>query len=134
MSPQIALRASARILLGLTLVITALPFASSDAEAGRIRGSAVSAGSAAVRYKNRESAEKDAQEEHATPEDATAVDGGEANGPVRAQAVVKAKPAKVVTRKDIDVPGCSPGMICTVCLAGCSGAVNVIVHAVPKQK
>ena len=31
--------------------------------------------------------------------------------------------------KDIDVPGCAPGMICTVCLAGCEGSVNSIVDA-----
>jgi hypothetical protein len=33
--------------------------------------------------------------------------------------------------KDIDVPGCTPGMICTVCLAGCSGSVNSIIDQQP---
>lgn len=32
---------------------------------------------------------------------------------------------------DIEVPGCAAGMICTVCLAGCSGSINSIVDAQP---
>lgn len=33
--------------------------------------------------------------------------------------------------KDIDVPGCAAGMICTVCLAGCGSSGNRIVDAQP---
>lgn len=33
--------------------------------------------------------------------------------------------------KDIDVPGCTTGMICTVCLAGCNGSVNSIIDEQP---
>ncbi len=98
-----------------------------------MRGAAASAGGATIRHINRSSEEKSAQEEPAI-EDATAAQGTEATSPVRAQAVIKTKPATVATRKDADVPGCGPGMICTVCIAGCTGAVNVIVHAAPKQK
>lgn len=93
----------------------------------------MSGGGATVRHHNRSSEEKHSTSEPAI-EDATApAEGAEAGGPVRAQAVVKAKPIQSKP-KEIDVPGCSTGMICTVCLAGCNGAVNVIVHAVPKQK
>jgi hypothetical protein len=133
MSPQTALRASARFLVGLSLVIAALPMAPADAEAGRMKGAAMSGGGAAVRHHNRSSEEKNSTAEPAIEDATAAAEGGEAGGPVRAQAVVKTKPIQS-TPKEIDVPGCSPGMICTVCLAGCNGAVNVIVHAVPKQK
>lgn len=42
-----------------------------------------------------------------------------------------AGPAKAANR-DIDVPGCGAGMICTVCLAGCDGSINSIVDVEPK--
>ncbi len=38
---------------------------------------------------------------------------------------------KDIANKDIEVPGCAAGMICTVCLAGCDGTVNSIVDAEP---
>lgn len=40
-------------------------------------------------------------------------------------------PTAVAADKDIDVPGCAAGMICTVCLAGCDGSINSIVDAQP---
>jgi hypothetical protein len=133
MTLQSTLRAFARTFVGLALVAGSLPLMANDAEAGR----RVSAASAApvVRTINRDKEEKTTEEPAAQAEDVTASSDNEAAPPVaRAQAVVKSKAAKVTRAKDIEVPGCSPGMICTVCLAGCNGAVNVIVHAVPKQK
>lgn len=38
-------------------------------------------------------------------------------------------PAPAVAEQDIDVPGCTTGMICTVCVAGCTGDVGGIVDA-----
>jgi hypothetical protein len=132
MTLQSTLQALARAFVGLALVAAALPLMTSDAEARR----KVTADAApAVRTINRSTEEKSTEEPAATDEDATASSSGDAAAPVaRAQSVVKAKAAKVSKPADIEVPGCSPGMICTVCLAGCNGAVNVIVHAVPKQK
>ena len=132
MTMQSILRAVARTFVGLALVAGSLPLMANDAEAGR----KISAADAApvVRTINRNKEEKTTEEPAAQAEDATASSDNEAATPVaRAQAVIKSKAAKVIP-KDIEVPGCSPGMICTVCLAGCNGAVNVIVHAVPKQK
>jgi hypothetical protein len=40
-------------------------------------------------------------------------------------------PPAAAADKDIDVPGCAAGMICTVCLAGCDGSINSIVDAQP---
>ena len=34
--------------------------------------------------------------------------------------------------QDLDVPGCATGMICTVCLAGCSGEIGGIVDSQSK--
>jgi hypothetical protein len=48
----------------------------------------------------------------------------------RANAVTLGKKAPAKPFVDIEVPGCGPGNICTVCLAGCpTGGANVIVHA-----
>lgn len=56
----------------------------------------------------------------------------DANTPARRRSSAR-RAAAIAPEKDIDVPGCPTGMICTVCLAGCGdGANNVIVDAQPK--
>lgn len=132
MTLQSTLRDFARTFFALALVAASLPLMASDAEARRkISSAAVPA----VRTINRNQEEKKAEDAEAQAEDATAASANDAAPPVaRAQAMVKSKAAPMSKAKDIEVPGCSPGMICTVCLAGCNGTVNVIVHSVPKQK
>ncbi|MDX2157382.1 MAG: hypothetical protein SFW09_12815 [Hyphomicrobiaceae bacterium] len=45
----------------------------------------------------------------------------------------RTKTAVNASSKDLDVPGCAPGMLCTVCVAGCAvGSSGSIVHAGPK--
>lgn len=52
--------------------------------------------------------------------------------PPRAAVVrIVKKPVRVVPA-DIDVAGCGAGMACIVCVAGCNGSINTIVHAMPK--
>jgi hypothetical protein len=45
---------------------------------------------------------------------------------------IPAAPSATALNQDTDVPGCTAGMICTVCLAGCDGTINGIVDAEPK--
>jgi hypothetical protein len=48
----------------------------------------------------------------------------------RAATVTLGKQSTAKPFVDLEVPGCGPGKICTVCLAGCpTGGANVIVHA-----
>jgi hypothetical protein len=47
----------------------------------------------------------------------------------RRQSLIPAASSAMSASKDIDVPGCAAGMICTVCLAGCDGSINGIVDA-----
>ena len=47
----------------------------------------------------------------------------------RSQSLVPAAGSGMTASKDIDVPGCAAGMMCTVCLAGCDGSINAIVDA-----
>ncbi len=52
--------------------------------------------------------------------------------PPRAAVVrVVKKPVRVVP-PDVEVAGCGAGMSCIVCVAGCNGSVNTIIHAMPK--
>jgi hypothetical protein len=122
---------SARVVIGIALVMVALPFASGDAEARRRGGGKVIGVSAVPSVSRAHASEASAS---AVPvEDATAAapdtTGGET--PARAQAVT---PAAAVVRKRVDaeVPGCAVGKICTVCVAGCYGDNNSIIFAAPK--
>ncbi len=45
----------------------------------------------------------------------------------RGHALIPAAGSGSAANRDIDVPGCGTGLICTVCLAGCNGPVNSIV-------
>jgi hypothetical protein len=130
MSLRGAWRGSARVVIGIALVMVALPFASGDAEARRGGGKVI--GVSAVPSVSRSRASE--PNASAVPvEDATAAapdtTGGET--PARAHAVT---PAAAVVRKRVDaeVPGCAVGKICTVCVAGCYGDNNSIIFAAPK--
>lgn len=141
MSLHTALRASARIFLGVVIVAAALPLTVGDAEARRGRASVASSADTTSRTPAKTSEEQPseapASSTHAAPDavDATAeTSAGSAAEPVRAQVVTTAKPLKKAAPKDADVPGCTTGMLCIVCLAGCNNTVNSIVHSVPKQR
>jgi len=49
----------------------------------------------------------------------------------RGHALLPATGAQTAANRDIDVPGCAAGMICTVCLAGCDGSVDSIIDEQP---
>ena len=59
--------------------------------------------------------------------DETANDAGGLPSPRRY--TPRPRAASAVPVQDIEVPGCPTGMICTVCLAGCSGDIGGIVNA-----
>ncbi|MEZ5815823.1 MAG: hypothetical protein R3D44_01920 [Hyphomicrobiaceae bacterium] len=140
MSLHFKLRASASLVLGLALFAAAVPFVSGDAEARGRGGKIINAGAAAARAHSHEATDKTAAENPAGHEADSAVDatapapaGSAASTSARAQSVTPAT-VRMSKPKDTDVPGCSPGMMCIVCLAGCNGAVNSIVHEAPKGK
>jgi hypothetical protein len=131
MSLHGALRASARIFFSLAILAATLPLTSGNADARRRIGKSISA---AVERNHHSASEEQASPEQrpAGLDDATADTENLTQAPVRP--VVRANAARVITKpKDIDVPGCAVGMICTVCIAGCNDGANPIVHAVPKN-
>ncbi|MGD9804439.1 MAG: hypothetical protein AB7E81_18205 [Hyphomicrobiaceae bacterium] len=133
MSLHGVLRASARIFFSLALLAAILPLTSGDAEARRRGGKTISAGTGVERNHHNVSEQASPGQHPADVDDATAgtENANQSQAPV--QPVVRASAARVITKpKDIDVPGCSIGMICTVCIAGCNDGGNPIVHAVPK--
>jgi hypothetical protein len=137
MSLRSVLRVSARISIGLVLAAAALPLSYSDAEArGGFKGKVVNAGAAGARHhdasEETSSEAPDTASQDATTDAAAETPAVPAAAPLRAQAITKA-PVQKIAPKDADVPGCTTGMICIVCLAGCNGDVNMIVHSVPKR-
>ena len=161
MSLRSALRAVVRFCVAVSVVISGVTFGADDAAArrgGKVRtsqpstksqshpdagakqhdgadatrksghteegsdGSSGGAYGAGVRVRSREAA-KGASE---TKSDA----GGTTSG--RGRALIPGAASQTAANRDIDVPGCAVGMICTVCLAGCEGPVNSIVDAEPK--
>jgi hypothetical protein len=59
--------------------------------------------------------------------DDTATDAGGLPSPQRS--TPRPRAAQAMPVQDIEVSGCPTGMICTVCLAGCSGDIGGIVNA-----
>jgi len=140
MSLRTALRAPARIFLGLAILAATLPLTVGDAEARRGRSSVASSDTVfrnSAKAAAEQPSETPASSTDAAPDavDATAeASAGSAAEPVRAQVVTAAKPLKKAAPKDADVPGCTTGMLCIVCLAGCNNTANSIVHSVAKQR
>jgi hypothetical protein len=146
MSVRSLLRAVARLAIVASVALSGVTFGADDAEArrgGKVRsssshtkphdggeatrktgdtedGSAASHGGSyvpGVRVRSRETSRGGE----------TTTDAGRAAS--RRQSPIPAGASGMNAIKDIDVPGCAPGMICTVCLAGCEGSVNSIVDA-----
>jgi hypothetical protein len=145
MSLRIALQAVIRLAIAAGVGLTAVTFSADDAEArrgGKVRmtkeratshdattkrksddhdeqGADNSGGTYVPRVRSREASRSQSE---------TTTDAGSAS-PRRA-GTPSPIPAATLD-KDIDVPGCAAGMICTVCLAGCDGSINRIVDAQP---
>lgn len=136
MRVSVFVRALAWLLLGPALVVAAMAFAPSEAEAGRrvIRGGAAATMSL---MRNRNRGEEKAGEATTQSGDEEATPGNDAPGgdgpqPARAAAAVVPKPAAPAKPAEVEVAGCSPGNFCIVCLAGCTGDVDGIVSSVAK--
>lgn len=128
---QTVVRGSGRVILGMAIVAAAVPFISTHAEARKVRIKSAGAPSAVVRQHNRGAKQSEPAADSAKSED------GAADEPATAEALpAVGAPRAIVERpvarsKPIEtvVAGCSTGMMCVVCVAGCAGDVNVIVHA-----
>lgn len=120
------LRGTAKVLVGVAVVATLTPLASGDAEARRRGGKAARVHVVPV-ITSRPAVDAVAEESGAESNQA------DATTPLQAYAVQPVKAAPISKQKDIDVPGCTIGMICTVCLAGCYGDNNSIVHESRKE-
>lgn len=120
-----------RLACGLCLAVTLVPFTGHEAAADAKDAKAAKADDA----KDKKGAKKGAGTY--TPEEIKALEEArkrleeEAQDapppPRRAAAVKVVKPAPVM-KKDAEVSGCTPGKLCTVCVAGCAGEKNAIVH------
>lgn len=132
-----------RLVLALSLVAVLAPLGSHEAVAGRFGsgdsepakdGDGEKASSATAAPAKGGANTYSAEELRARAEARARAEEEQANAPPAppVAAVVKVvKPAPVV-RKDAEVAGCAPGKLCIVCVAGCNGTVNGIVHAAPK--
>jgi hypothetical protein len=116
------------------LVLFAMtPVVSDDAEARGFRvrsGAATGAAARALRSKEREETESNAaasDTDEDTPAQTEPTKDGAAAGAGKAKS-----PAPRLVITEAQVPGCPPGMLCTVCVAGCVTGPNSIVHAEPK--
>lgn len=157
MSRSTAIRAALIFLFGFGVLVAAQPFGASDAEAKRGFGRAAVGGVSAYRAANRDNPSEDNSEqsnsadeqtpdaENAdTPASETATRGdakpeeATSNEPATAAVVTPVTPAPEAAKPVIlkalvpDVPGCAAGMMCTVCVAGCNGTSNSIIHVMPK--
>jgi hypothetical protein len=132
-----AIRAATRLAFSLVIFAAAMPMSSVEAEAKR--GITVRTINSAASDRHPDEETEKSSGEVAPAEEAVSSEPDVEAAPqtppetvARAQAVTMAKkPASPAVFVERVVPGCSPGMACTVCLAGCNGAVNVIVHTAP---
>ena len=111
------------------------PLAPVNDEARRVRVNPIGVGATIMRQNNRNSEENSSATESGGTEDATAVEGADNSGADATPRAMAAKAGPAATQpvnRDLEVEGCAVGMICIVCLAGCNGEPNIIVHAAPK--
>ena len=130
-----ACRISARVLLGLAIFAASMPLSAGDAEARRVRVNPIGVGATIMRQNNRNSEASSSATESGGAEDATAGEAADNFGADATPRAMAAKAGPAVTppvNRDLEVEGCAVGMICIVCLAGCNGEPNIIVHAAPK--
>ena len=136
MSPKSMLRTSLRLFIATAMVAVLMPLAD-HANARGSRSAAAAGKGVVVLNKLKNNQDQDAATEASeapgnSTEDATAVESAAADGgkPVaRAQSVSVVGKAAAPEVEDAKVAGCAPGMMCTICIAGCSGPTDGIVHA-----
>lgn len=118
-----AFRLVVRLALAAVVAVAAIPLSSSDADAGR---RAVRAG--IVGYK---AVTRDRQSDEGASAAKSTSDAQPDTAAATATVTDAAPATKVASTKlnDDTVPGCAPGMICTVCIAGCGSSAIIIVHA-----
>jgi hypothetical protein len=155
MYPRSAWRSVVRFAIVTSVVLVGTTFSTDDAEArrgGKVRSSSTQSKphDSAKQHDGAETTRKSGHDE----DDSAASSGGSyVPGPRvrsreashgstkttsdagaasrRSLSLVAAAASGSAANKDIEVPGCATGMICTVCLAGCDGTVNSIVDAEP---
>ncbi len=140
MSWRCMVRAGVRLGIVVSLALAGLTFGSEDAEArrgGKVRSSTHQSqdGSSSSHKPGGDGAE--GARHHYTPvprvrsRDASRGEGAAASdaGSATFRQPMYGRPPQAIAGKDIEVDGCAEGMICTVCLAGCSGDIGGIVDA-----
>lgn len=139
------LRACLNLGLALTLVVAGVAFTTAGAQAQNWGVAPPAPKKTEAEIEEAEAKERAAAREKAAAEEQAEAEAKEAEAanapPESTPAPVAAAPepepapvavAKKATRKpvvDLEVPGCAPGMLCTVCVAGCGGQSARIVHA-----
>ena len=130
-----------RVAFAVSLTAFTTPIASQEVEAakaGRRIGAAaagVIAGRAAAASVRDRSSEAVASEDgEKAVGDVQPADGSASSTD---QTPARAFSAKIVqvaptAQRGIEVPGCAPGKLCIVCIAGCNTEANEIVHSIPK--
>lgn len=138
------LQAVCRLAVVLAVALSGISFGADEAEAKRIK--VRSSKDHATTHDGQSAARKSHGEDDAASPDVSYVprvrsreaarsdpsnasDAGGAS--VRPRSPARRAAARA-PEKEIDVPGCPTGMICTVCLAGCDGASGAIIDAQPK--
>lgn len=117
----LSFRSAVRLGLAIVVAAAAMPLGSNEADARRGVRAGI-AGYRALTYDRK--AEGDAKA-------AASKGDGEQDDAQPAAAAPEAAAEKVASAKPAaeTIPGCAPGMICTVCIAGCGSSNIVIVHA-----
>jgi hypothetical protein len=148
MSLRTALQAAIRLAIAAAVVLSGVTFSADDAEArrgGKVRTAkerTTSHDDAATKHKSDDADAKGADDSSSVyvprvrsreasrgPSDTT-TDAGKPSSQRAGTSGPTPEPTSSHD-KDIDVPGCAAGMICTVCLAGCEGSINSIIDAQP---
>lgn len=145
MSWRPVLQAVVRLGLVLSVALSGMTFAANDAEARR--------GGKVRTVKERANSHDDASTRRKSDDDHGAQQGADgssgtyiprvrsreatrgaetatdAENPTTPRALPRTRDLSVGPARDLDVTGCPTGMICTVCLAGCSGDIGSIVDS-----
>jgi hypothetical protein len=138
MQPRSIFKALVRLAVAASLMAVMAPMSRHEAEAGRLvkrhgskAGAAITGNSATAGATERRVEDSAGAESEAGEGALHRADNGAPQSPLRAS-VARVLPAAPVVDNDEDVPGCAPGKLCTVCVAGCNSDTHAIVHSVPK--
>jgi hypothetical protein len=145
MSCRAVLQAVVRLGLVLSVALSGMTFAANDAEARR--GGKVRTVKERTNSHDDASTRRKSDDDHGAQQGADGSSGtyiprvrsreaargaetaSDAEDPTAPRGLPRNRALTVGPDQDLDVPGCSTGMMCTVCLAGCAGDIGSIVDS-----